>query len=88
MNMVGSDSLALLFSDEVVLSEAVIPIGTPRSWSSVRLEAAAFGKVMMAAVGAGMALNEDYPDLWAFRGALRGALATLQVWPAVELEWH
>ena len=85
MNMVRSDSLALLFSDEVVLSEAVIPIGTPRSWSSVRLEAAAFGKVMMAAVGAGMALNEDYPDLWAFRGALRSALTTLPVWPAVEM---
>ena len=32
-----------------------------------------------------MALSEEYPDLWAFRGALRSALATLQVWPAVEM---
>ena len=62
----------------------MVPIGTPNAWSSVRLEVAAFGKMMVAAAGAGMVVK-DYPDLWAFREALRSDLATLSVWLAVEV---
>ena len=87
--VVGGDSLAMLFNDEIVIPLAVLPAGTPVAWSRARLFAVVYQKIMVVAVGAGMSLA-PHASQHDFLQQLREALGQLSQWPAVaasELEY-